>query len=102
MAKSGGKEIRLIDKPKYKLDTRLNCYREVDVPDNRLFESLGWDRDPENPSEKHYRKFVTEEMEHSVDVMSKPSEFHCYELKRGQTRGASSSGFSLFSSAKKD
>lgn len=34
-------------------------------------------------------------------MMSRPSEFKCYELKRGQTRGAKSSGLgSLFSSAK--
>jgi hypothetical protein len=33
--------------------------------------------------------------------MSRPSEFSCYDLKRGQTRGASS-GFSLFGSKKKD
>lgn len=103
LAKTGGKEIKMIDKPKYKLDTRLNCYREVQIPDTRLFEELGWDRNPEKPAEKHYRKYVTEGMEDVKEVMSKPSEFHCYELKRGQTRGASSSGFgSLFSSAKKD
>ena len=65
-----------------------------------LFEELGWDRDKENPKEKHYRKFVTEELEHSKSVMSKPSEFHCYELKRGQSRGASKSIFSFGASKK--
>lgn len=101
-AAQGGKEIKLIDKPKYKKDERLGCYREVDAPNGLLFEELGWDRDPENPKEKHYRKFVPQGLEESTEIMSKPSEFKCYDIKRGQTRGAASSGFSLFKSSKKD
>jgi hypothetical protein len=44
---------------------RLGCHREVDAPDPVLFEELGWDRDPTNPVEKHYRKFVINELEHA-------------------------------------
>jgi len=100
-AASGGKETLMIVKPKYKEDLRLGCHREVDAPNTVLFEELGWDRDPMNPLEKHYRRFVMNELEDATDIMSKPSEFECYDLKRGQTRGASS-GLSLFGSKKKD
>jgi hypothetical protein len=55
----------MILKPKYKEDLRLGCHREVDAPDPVLFEELGWDRDPTNPVEKHYRKFVINELEHA-------------------------------------
>ena len=57
-AKHGGKEIKMIDIPHYKMDERLGCHREVDIPSSLLFEPLGWDRDPANPKEKHYRKFT--------------------------------------------
>ena len=79
----------------------MNCHREIDKPESILFEELGWDRDPANPKEKHYRKFTDQELEHTKEIMSKPSEFHCYELKRGQARGASTGLFS-FGGGKKD
>ena len=41
---------------------------------------------------------MTQELEKEKSVMSKESEFSCYTLKRGQTRGASSS---MFGSSKK-
>ena len=98
-AKLGGREIRMIMEPKYRLDERLGCYREVDKPSAILFEELGWDRNPEEPAEKHYRKFVASELEDTPEVMSKPSEFQCFTLKRGQTRGAKTG---LFGGGKKD
>jgi len=70
--------IALTFPAKYKRDDRLNCYREIDKPPSVLFEELGWDRDPENPKEKHYRKFFPIELEQCKDVMSRPSEFECY------------------------
>ena len=56
-AKSGGKEIKMIAEPVYENDPRLNCLREVQIPDPILFEPLGWDREPGVTKEKHYRKF---------------------------------------------
>ncbi len=100
-AKTGGKEVRMIQEPKYEMCERLGCLKEVDAPDGILFEELGWDREPTVTKEKHYRKFVPKELEHCVEVMSKPSEFNCYELKRGQSRGAKASIFS-FGPTKKD
>ena len=40
-----------------------------------IFEPLGWDRKPNESTEKHYRKFFTEELEKVNQVMSKESEF---------------------------
>lgn len=75
MQSKSGKEIKLIAMPTYAFDERLGCLKEVDHPSSMLFEALGWDREPENPGQKHYRKFVTDELEHTTSVMSKPSEF---------------------------
>ena len=57
-AKSGGKEVRVIVEPQYRLSERLGCMEEIDHPDGILYEALGWDREPSITKEKHYRKFV--------------------------------------------
>ena len=69
-----------------------------------IFEPLGWDRLPNESSEKHYRKFVPKEAEKTPEVMSKETDFNCYDLKRGQSRGAPSGGglFGMFSNTKTD
>ena len=92
-ARNGGKVQKMIEMPEYEIDERLGCMRECNVPPAILFESLGWDRDPGVSQEKHYRRFVPIELEKEKTVMSKESEFSCFTLKRGQTRGASSSMF---------
>ena len=92
-AKTGGKEVRMIRETFYEDDLRLNCKREVDIPDPIIFEPLGWDRVPGESKEKHYRKFFAGELEYVEKVMSKPSEFQCFNLKRGQSRGAKKSIF---------
>ena len=74
--------------PKYEMNTRLNNWEEIDLPPKEIFEPLGWDRKPNESTEKHYRKFFTEELEKVNQVMSKESEFQCYDLKKGQARGA--------------
>lgn len=81
----------MIEMPEYEMDNRLGCLRECNIPPSILFESLGFDPEPGVSKQKHYRKFVTQELEKEKAVMSKESEFSCFELKRGQTRGASSS-----------
>lgn len=77
-------------RPKYMLNERLNNYEEVDKPPKEVYEPLGWDRIPNETTEKHYRKFYTDNLEEVTECMSKPSEFDCYMLKKGQSRGASS------------
>ena len=95
MALGGGKEVRMIKDTVYLNDDRLNCMREMDIPSAMIFEPLGWDREPGVTKEKHYRKFYTDGLENTKAVMSKPSEFMCYNLKRGQSRGAKKSMFSF-------
>jgi len=72
------------------LNERLNNYEEKDIPPKEVYEPLGWDRIPNETKEKHYRKFYTDELEDIKECMSKPSEFDCFMLKKGQSRGASS------------
>jgi hypothetical protein len=59
---------------------------------------LGWDENPEQ-KRKHYRRFYNSELENVKEVMPIPTPFATYDLKRGQSRGASKS---LFSFAKTD
>ena len=92
-AKAGNKQIKLIMQPTYMKDERLNASREINKPDALLFEELGWDRDPDAPQEKHYRRFLTKELEHCPEIMSRPSEFNVFPVTRGQARGASTGLF---------
>jgi hypothetical protein len=82
----------------YELDERLNAFRECNIPPDTLYIGLGWDETPEQ-GRKHYRKFYPDELENVKDVMPKKSPFDEYEIKRGQTRGASKS---LFFKGKED
>lgn len=61
---------------------------------------LGWDETPEH-GRRHYRRFYNDELENIKEIMPVPSPFHTYDLKRGQSRGASK-GFWPFSAAKTD
>jgi len=83
----------------YQLDTRLNVHREIEAPPNTLFIGLGYDVEPED-KKKHYRRFYKQELELVKEVMSTPTPFMTFEIKKGQSRGASK-GFSLFGSSKK-
>ena len=74
------------------MNARLNNYEEVEFPPKEMYEPLGWDREPGVTTEKHYRKFYTQELETVEEVMSTPSEFDCFFLKKGQSRGAASGG----------
>jgi len=69
--------------PNYKEDPRLNASREINKPDAILYEELGYDRDPNEPKEKHYRKFVNKPLETVKAVMSRPSEFNVFPIMRG-------------------
>jgi len=87
MKRSGSNPYKNIIKPVYKLDELLNVQREVSKPPDSLYIGLGWDEDP-GENKRHYRRFYDDELENVKDLMGEPP-FICYELKRGQTRGAS-------------
>ena len=38
--------------PKYEMNTRLNNWEEIDLPPKEIFEPLGWDRKPNESTEK--------------------------------------------------
>ena len=68
----------------------MQIYREVNPPPKQLFLSLGWDEDKET-RRKHYRRYYINDLEKVDTVLQKESPFNQYDLKRGQSRGASKS-----------
>jgi len=54
---------------------------------------IGFDETPED-NKRHYRRYYPDELENIKELMGEPP-FIQYALKRGQTRGASKSWFSL-------
>ena len=76
--------------PKYQFDEKMQIDREVNPPPKQLFLGLGWDEDKET-GRKHYRRFYTKDLEKVETVLQKESPFNQYDLKRGQSRGASKS-----------
>ena len=74
--------------PEYKLDERLNVYREINVPPETMYLGLGWDDKPET-KKRHYRRFYTQELETVKEVMPVVSPFASFDIMRGQSRGAS-------------
>lgn len=88
--------------PKYKKDEILDCDREISKPPETLYIGLGWDEDS-TTERKHYRRFFNDELENVKSVLAISSPFQTYEIKRGQTRGASAGVFaSLFNEVKED
>lgn len=53
---------------------------------------LGWDETPETKA-RHYRRYYPQELEKVKEIMPIPTPFQTYDLKRGQSRGASKSFF---------
>ena len=90
----GSTAFRIVLKPEYKLDERLNVHRECNIPPSTLYMPLGWDEVPED-NRKHYRRFFPDELEYVTEIMPKQSPFDQFYLKRGQTRGAKKSLFSF-------
>ena len=79
------------------MDERLKVLREVNFPPETLFLGLGFDLEPTSKT-RHYRRFYPMELEKVAEVMPIPSPFETFELKRGQSRGASK-GFWPFGGA---
>lgn len=82
MRKTGISPYRNVLETHYELDTRLNVYRECNIPPENLYIPLGWDPTPESKI-KHYRKFYTEELEDVKDIMPIATPFDQFEIKRG-------------------
>jgi len=60
--------------PTYKFDERLKVDREVDIPPANMFFELGYNRKPDDKI-KHYRRFWTNELELTDEVMPGGSPF---------------------------
>ena len=90
MAEAEFLETANVTYPKYQFDEKMQIDREVNPPPKLLFLGLGWDEDKET-GRKHYRRFYTKDLEKVDTVLQKESPFNQYDLKRGQSRGASKS-----------
>lgn len=95
----GASAVKNIIQPTYSMDERLKVMREINSPPETLFLGLGWDETPESKT-KHYRRFYPQELETVKECMPVPSPFETFDLKKGQSRGASK-GWSLFGSGQK-
>ena len=90
-------------KAKYIKNERLNVRVEHEQPPESVFLGLGFDDDHSgDPTKRHYRRYYTDELENIKDVMPVASPFDQYEIKKGQTRGASSGLFSFSFGKKKE
>jgi hypothetical protein len=75
--------------------------REVNPPPETLFLGLGWDETHESQT-RHYRRFYPHELETVTEIMPVPTPFETFELKRGQSRGASKGWWPFGAQAKTD
>lgn len=74
--------------PKYEHDELMLVDRECFIPPDAMFIGLGWDEDAET-KRRHYRRFYPDELENVREILPIPTPFNQYDLKRGQSRGAS-------------
>ena len=81
------------------MDERLKVEKEVNPPPETLFLGLGCDETPTSKT-RHYRRFYPSELETVTEVMPVPSPFDTFDLRKGQSRGASK-GFWPFGGASK-
>jgi hypothetical protein len=72
----------------------------VNIPPDSLFIGLGWDENPDS-KRRHYRRYYPDELENIKEVMPVASPFDQYDIKKGQSRGASK-GFFGFGAKKED
>ena len=56
--------------------------RECNIPPEAVYEPLGWDPTPEI-KRKHYRKYFTEELEKTKEIMPIETPFDSFNIKRG-------------------
>lgn len=65
--KKGDDAHKVVLKPKYKIDERLNVYKEYDIPPDNMFIGLGWDED-NTTNRRHYRQFYPDELENNKEL----------------------------------
>jgi len=86
MNKKGDDAHKVVLKPKYKIDERLNVYKEYDVPPANMFIGLGWDED-NTTDRKHYRQFYPDELENNKELFPTKSPFNSYNIVFGVAKG---------------
>jgi hypothetical protein len=74
--------------PRYERDEKMEVDREYLIPPHAMFIGLGWDEDS-TTKRKHYRRYYPDELENVRSLLPIPTPFNQYDLKRGQSRGAS-------------
>jgi hypothetical protein len=72
----------------YKKDERLMVDREIDAPPSSTFIPLGWEEEA-GARKKHYRRYYADELEFTKEIMPVETPFHEFQIKKGQSRGAS-------------
>jgi len=88
--RSGQATAANIVMPKYKRDDTLQVDREYEAPPESAFIGLGWDEDG-TTERKHYRRFFPDELENIKEIFHIQSPFMTYDIKKGQSRGATPS-----------
>lgn len=84
--KKGDDAHKIVLMPKYKIDERLNVYKEIDPPPANMFIGLGWDED-NTTKRRHYRQFFPDELEHKKDIFPTESPFNSYSIFHGVAKG---------------
>jgi hypothetical protein len=72
--KKAGGGVKNLVMPSYKLDERLNVYREAKLPPDTIYIGLGWDEAPED-KRRHYRRFFPDELENVREILPVASPF---------------------------
>lgn len=97
----GQNSVKNVIHAQYAMDDRLKVEKEVNPPPETLFLGLGYDETPTS-KRKHYRRFYPQELEKVEEIMPVPSPFETFDLKRGQSRGASKSIWPFGGAKKQD
>lgn len=80
--KKGDDAHKVVLKPKYKIDERLNVYKEYDIPPDNMFIGLGWDED-NTTNRRHYRQYYPDELENNKELFPQKSPFNAYDIVYG-------------------
>lgn len=83
--KKGDDAHKVVLKPKYKIDERLNVYKEYDIPPENMFIGLGWDED-NTTNRRHYRQYYPDELENNKELFPQKSPFNAYDIVYGMPK----------------
>jgi hypothetical protein len=84
--RKGDDAHKVVLMPKYKIDERLNVYKEYDAPPDNMFIGLGWDED-NTTKRRHYRQFYSDELENNKEIFPQKSPFNSYDIVHGIAKG---------------